>query len=242
MTKNNKKQEAGFIIFAGGITYPRLSHPAMATVTCLTFNAFQENTYIVSDASGDCVVFDPGCSDSREQRALCETLERLGVKPVRLINTHAHIDHILGNRFVADTFGLVLEIHAGELPLLERAGSVAAMYGIPYPEPSPMPGRYLVDGEEIRFGSTVLQILFTPGHSPASLSFYSAADGFLLAGDVLFRESIGRTDLPGCDHRLLLDSIRERIFPLPGETVVWPGHGEPTTIGHEKQFNPFVGD
>jgi glyoxylase-like metal-dependent hydrolase (beta-lactamase superfamily II) len=213
----------------------------MANVTFLTFNLFQENTYIVYDETGECIIFDPGCSDEYEKNKLLDTLKKLDLKPVRLLNTHCHIDHILGNRFVADTFNLPLEIHQGELGMLERGPTVAAMYGIPYLEHSPVPSHFLKEDDEIIFGNSKLKIIFTPGHSPASLSFYCEKDHFLIAGDVLFKESIGRTDLPGCNHKLLLEAIREKLFMLPDETIVWPGHGEYTTIGYEKKHNPFVG-
>lgn len=212
----------------------------MATVTFLTLNAFQENTYIVYDETRECILFDPGCSDEYEKKSLLDTLKALKLIPVRLINTHCHIDHILGNKFISDTFNLPLEIHEGELGMLERGPTVAAMYGIFYHEPSPLPGNYLNEGDEIVFGNTQLKIILTPGHSPASLSFYCEKDRFLIAGDALFKESIGRTDLPGCNHKLLIDSIREKLFILPDETIVWPGHGESTTIGHEKNYNPFL--
>ena len=213
----------------------------MANVTFLTFNPFQENTYIVYDETGEAVIFDPGCSNEQEKNELLHTLDKLKIKPVRLINTHCHIDHILGNKFVADHFNLPLEIHKGELGMLEKGAIVAARYGIPYTEPSPVASTFLEEGDEVTFGNSVLKTILTPGHSPASLSFYCEKDHFLIAGDVLFRESIGRTDLPGCDHKLLMESIREKLFRLPENTVVWPGHGEFTTIGYEKKHNPFVG-
>ncbi|MCB9080834.1 MAG: MBL fold metallo-hydrolase [Lewinellaceae bacterium] len=211
----------------------------MAIVVGLTFNVFQENTYLVYDASGECVIFDPGCSNLAEKQQLVSTISRLQLRPVRLINTHAHIDHILGNRFVADTYGLELEIHADEVNMLRQASQVAAFYGIEYPEVSPEPGRFITSGDLITFGETSLEARYTPGHSPASLSFYCPDSGFVIAGDVLFRDSIGRTDLPGGNEALLLKSIREQLFILPDEVVVYPGHGPKTTIGYERQHNPF---
>lgn len=163
-----------------------------------------------------------------------------GLKPVRLINTHCHLDHVFGNKFVADTWGLALEIHAAELPVLERFPQVCQMYGIPNVEVSPMPGAFLAEGRELAFGETILHMLFTPGHSPGSLSFYNKKEGYVLAGDVLFYESIGRTDLPGGDFDTLIHSIRTELFALPGETLVYSGHGPTTTIRHEKEYNPFL--
>lgn len=212
----------------------------MADVIQLTFNPFQENTYIVYDDTKACVIIDPGCNSATEEAKLMQEINRLGLRPERLLNTHCHIDHVFGNRFVAETFGLPLEIHAGELPVLESAPQVAVLYNIPYAKRSPQPGAFLEDGQLISFGQTQLEAIFTPGHSPASLSFFCAKDDFLIAGDVLFYESIGRTDLPGGNHQTLLESIQNRLFPLGDQVVVWPGHGPQTSIGYEKQYNPFL--
>lgn len=212
----------------------------MADVIQLTFNPFQENTYIVYDDTKACVIIDPGCNSAAEEAKLMQEINRLGLRPERLLNTHCHIDHVFGNRFVAETYGLPLEIHAGELPVLESAPQVAVLYNIPYPKRSPQPGAFLEDGQLISFGQTQLEAIFTPGHSPASLSFFCAKDDFLIAGDVLFYESIGRTDLPGGNHQTLLESIQNRLFPLGDQVVVWPGHGPQTSIGYEKRYNPFL--
>lgn len=211
------------------------------SVHTLTFNPFQENTYIISAPSGECVIIDPGCFDQIERDELVQTINDLGLKPVRLINTHCHIDHILGNSFVAKIWGLGLEIHEGELPVLDSGIMVSNMYAIPY-EVSPKPNSFLSEGDEIVLDGHTLKVLFTPGHSPASICFYSAADGWVIGGDVLFYESIGRTDLPGGDHQTLLRSIRTQLFVLPNETVIYPGHGPSTKIGYEKMFNPFMQD
>jgi hydroxyacylglutathione hydrolase len=212
----------------------------MAQVHTFEFNPFAENTYLVWDETGECAIFDPGCYTSAERDALRLFIEKNGLKPVRLINTHCHLDHVFGNKFVADTWGLPLEIHRGEIPVLERFPQTCQMYGIPNVQPSPAPGAFLEEGSIITFGNTRLETLFTPGHSPASLSFYCKKDGFVLAGDVLFYESIGRTDLPGGDFDTLLHSIRAQLFALPGETIVYPGHGPTTTLRHEKEYNPFL--
>ena len=212
----------------------------MLQVACFSFNPFQENTYLVYDEGGACAVVDPGCCSSTEQGVLLRFIEEKSLRPERLINTHCHIDHILGNRFVAERFGLELEIHPGELGVLERGPQVAAIYGIRYPDISPLPGRYIEDGDWIAFGDTRLQAILAPGHSPASLCFYAPDDGILIAGDVLFQGSIGRTDLPGGDYDTLIESIRTRLLPLPDTTVVYPGHGPETTIGAERVSNPFL--
>ena len=211
----------------------------MAYVAGLTFNPFQENTYVVYDQTGECIIFDPGCNNSQEEDQLVQFIESKNLKPVRLINTHCHIDHVFGNAFVAEKYQLPLEIHEGELAVLKSVPMVAQMYNIPMPSPSPEPGRFIAEGEHIEFGNTILQTLFTPGHSPASLSFYCEADQFIIAGDVLFQGSIGRTDLPGGDFKLLIKNIREKFFTLPDAVKVYPGHGPSTTVGFEKKNNPF---
>lgn len=204
-----------------------------------TFNPFQENTYILYDETGECVILDPGCSNQKEEMMLDDFIQSHQLKPVRLINTHCHIDHILGNKYVSEKYKLGLEIHEGELEVLNSGKLVAQMYGIPY-DPSPEPSKYLKEEEVITFGNTGLRPIFTPGHSPASLSFLEEKTNILIAGDVLFYESIGRTDLPGGSMETLLKSIEEKLFTLPDETQVFPGHGPKTTIGHERVNNPFL--
>ncbi|MCB0632301.1 MAG: MBL fold metallo-hydrolase [Saprospiraceae bacterium] len=212
----------------------------MADVVKLTFNDFQENTYIVYDESGECVIFDPGCFRQYEEEELVATVAELGLKPVRLINTHCHLDHVFGNKFVAEHYSLSLEIHRGELPVLKAVPQVCLMYGLPPAAPSPDPSRFIEAGEVIEFGNTRLEALYTPGHSPASLSFYCRESDFVIAGDVLFYGSIGRTDLPGGNFDTLIQSIREKLLILPDATVVYPGHGPQTTIGFEHDNNPFL--
>jgi hydroxyacylglutathione hydrolase len=208
-------------------------------VFTLECNPFGENTYIVADPTGECIVFDPGCYTAAERQQLQDLIAEHGLRPVRLINTHCHLDHVFGNAWVSRTWGLRLEIHRGELPVLERYPDVARQYGIPGVEPSPMPSRFIETDEVIEFGRSHLRVLFTPGHSPASLSFYNETEGYVIAGDVLFFESIGRTDLPGGNHQILLQSIQNQLFTLPDETIVYPGHGPTTTIRHEREYNPF---
>lgn len=213
----------------------------MTEVTYLVNNPFQENTYILHDETKECVIIDPGCMFTHEKEALVGYVQQHGLRPVRLLNTHCHIDHVLGNKFVAETYNLGLEIPEGELIVLESTSRVAQMYGIPYNEPSPSPSRFIEAGEIIKFGNTELEVRFTPGHSPASMSFYCAKTGFIIGGDVLFQASIGRTDLPGGDMNTLLQSIETHFLSLKDETVVYSGHGAPTTVGVERQTNPFLG-
>ncbi|MFN7116718.1 MAG: MBL fold metallo-hydrolase [Saprospiraceae bacterium] len=214
----------------------------MAEVVQMTFNPFEENTYLLYDETKECVIIDPGCLGASEKQALASVIQELGLQPVRLINTHCHLDHIFGNRFVAEKYDLSLEIHSGEIPVLERAPQAAMLYGVPYPELSPAPGNFIEDGDTIVFGNTILEAILAPGHSPASLCFFCKASNFLIAGDVLFYGSIGRTDLPGGDYDTLIESITTRLLPLGDDVKVYPGHEPETTIGFEKQHNPFLED
>lgn len=211
-----------------------------ATVASLNFNMFRENTYILYDETRECIIIDPGCYEAHERIELSQFISDNQLVPVRLLNTHCHIDHVFGNKFVADTWGLQLEIHRGELPVLAAYPEVGRLYGISVEHESPTPGCFIEEGDLIRFGNTQLEAILTPGHSPASLSFFCREDQFLIAGDVLFRESIGRTDLPGGDYETLIASIKDKLFPLGNEVKVYPGHGSSTTIGYERLFNPFV--
>ena len=208
-------------------------------VAIFTFNPFAENTYILYDDSKKCVIFDPGCSTPEEQNQLTDFIESNGLTPVKLINTHCHIDHVLGNKFVAEKYNLPLVSHEGEKSVLAMQPQVSSMYGIPY-NPSPQITEFLNDGDQVTFGNTTLDVLFTPGHSPASISFYNKEEGIIIAGDVLFQGSIGRTDLPGGDFKTLEESIKQKFYVLPDEVVVYPGHGPSTTLGIEKKTNPFV--
>lgn len=212
----------------------------MLNVKFFTFNPFEENTYVLHDDTGQCLIIDAGCYESHEQRELSFYIEKNNLKPVMLLNTHCHIDHVLGNRHVADKYKLVPVIPQGELELLRATTVYGPAYGIKI-DPSPEPEKFLHDNDVITFGNTQLKCLLTPGHSPASMCFYNQAAKILIGGDVLFYRSIGRTDLPGGNHQQLLQSIRTRLFTLPGDVIVYPGHGIKTTIADEMKLNPFVG-
>lgn len=212
----------------------------MSNIITLTFNPFEENTYIIYDDNKECVIIDPGCYEAHERAFLRNEIEKLNLKPVRLLNTHCHLDHVFGNAFVAKEYDLQLEIHQGEIPVLDAFLPTCQKYGISNVEASPNPGRFIEEGEIIKFGNTELQVLLTPGHSPASICFYDKNSHFIIAGDVLFREGIGRTDLPGGDYNTLINSIKTELYPLPNQTTVYPGHGPRTKIGFEKINNPFV--
>jgi len=211
----------------------------MAHVLTLTYNSFQENTYLIYDKTGECVVIDPGCNSDAERADLVGQIEKHNLKPVRLVNTHCHVDHVFGNKFIADTYNLPLEIHRGEIPVLDAVPMVCKMYGVPY-TPSPDPEKFIEEGDIIAFGNTRLETLFTPGHSPASISFYCKEDDFVISGDVLFMQGIGRFDLPGGNLETLINSIRTKLFPLGDVTKVYPGHGPATTIGYEKVNNSYL--
>jgi hydroxyacylglutathione hydrolase len=209
-------------------------------IESFTFSPFSENTFVLFDETKECIIFDPGCYEPQERNKLKEFIHQNGLKPVRLINTHCHLDHVFGNQFVATTYSLVVEAHKGEIPVLARFIPTCQMYGIPNVQDSPKIEKFIEDGDVITFGNTSLKTMLTPGHSPASLSFYCEAAAIVIVGDVLFHESIGRTDLPGGNFDTLIQSIKKHLFTLPDETIVYSGHGPTTTIRHEKEYNPFI--
>lgn len=211
----------------------------MITIQQFTFNPYQENTYVLYDETGECIIIDPGVYDGAEQNELVNWIKQADLKPVLLLNTHCHIDHVFGNKFVFDNWGLKPQFHKGELPVLQAVPGYAPQMGLNY-ELSPEPEVFLEETGTVAFGNSELELIFAPGHSPAHLCFYSKEDDFLIGGDVLFYSSIGRTDLPGGNHQQLLNSIRENLFVLPDSVKVYPGHGQPTTIGFEKKHNPFL--
>jgi glyoxylase-like metal-dependent hydrolase (beta-lactamase superfamily II) len=213
----------------------------MVTIKVFPFNPFYENTYLLSDETGECIIIDPGCHNSEEEEELKSYIAKSNLRPVKLLNTHCHLDHVFGNPFVAETWKLQLEIHPDEMGTLESFPMVCQVYGF-NGKIQPKPILTLEEGQQVKFGNTSLDILFTPGHSPGSVCFYSVKEKFAICGDVLFQGSIGRTDLPGGDHETLLKSIREKLFPLPDDVKIYSGHGNFTKIGIEKKTNPFVGE
>lgn len=211
----------------------------MISLKQFTFNPYQENTYVLFDESGACVIIDPGMYDGYEQNELVAFIKNEALTPVLLLNTHCHIDHVLGNKFVYDNWSLKPQFHEGELYVLQAVAGYAPQMGMNY-ELSPLPDTFLPETGEISFGNSKMTILFAPGHSPAHLCFYAPQENFLIGGDVLFHRSIGRTDLPGGNHQQLINSIKDRLFQLPDSCQVFPGHGPSTTIGFEKVNNPFL--
>ena len=211
----------------------------MIHVKSFVCNPYQENTYILYDDTGAAAIIDPGMYGQHEEKEVKEFIDAEGLNPELLLNTHCHIDHVLGNRYVYDTYGLLPQFHEGELPLLIEVQNYAPQMGLRY-DVSPIAETFLPDSGTVSFGSKTLTLIFAPGHSPAHLCFYSPADGFVIGGDVLFKNSIGRTDLPGGNHQQLLHSIAQKLYVLPDDTVVYPGHGPETIIGYEKKTNPFI--
>jgi len=209
-------------------------------IKSFTFNPFQENTFVVYDETKECIIIDPGCYTEKERTELRRFITSEGLKPVKLINTHCHIDHVLGNKFVSELWGLELYINKEDLPLLENAGNIGKMYGMEDYEGSPYPKHFLAQDDTLTFGESSFKILFTPGHAPGHICLYSKENNLVIAGDVLFQGSIGRTDLPGGDHGTLINSIITQLFPLPNETQVFCGHGPATNLGYEKEHNPFL--
>lgn len=211
----------------------------MINIHSFSFNPFQENTYVLSNDRNEALIIDPGMYGQAEVQHLIAFLEKKNLKPIKIINTHAHIDHILGVDAVKGKYNIPFALHKSEELVLESGPLSASAYGLNF-KISPIIDEFMEEGEIINFGDSEIHCLFTPGHSPGSISFYLPKEGILVAGDTLFNGSIGRTDLPGGDHDTLLNKIRTELYTLPENTVVYPGHGPVTQIGHEKKSNPFV--
>jgi len=199
-----------------------------------------ENTFIVYDQTKECIIIDPGCYSIDEKEELLSFININQLKPTLLINTHCHIDHIFGNNFVNKKWNTRLVINKLELEILKSAHVVAQSYGFNNYEPSPQPSKYITEGDIITFGKSELKVLFTPGHAPGHISLYSKKDKFIISGDVLFMNSIGRTDLPGGDYETIIKTIKNKLLTLPKQTKVYCGHGSETTIDNEKNNNPFL--
>jgi len=205
-----------------------------------TYGPFSENTYVLTYGNeGECAVIDPGMYDSEERNHFLKKVEEHRLKPRVLLNTHCHIDHVLGNKFIFDNYGLTPKIHPLAEQMLKAAELSAKMYGLNY-DPSPEGETSLSENEGLTLGSHQLKVLFTPGHSPGHVVFYNEKEGFVIGGDVLFRDSVGRVDLPMSNAEDLRKSIQDKMYLLPDEVVVYPGHGPETTIGYEKVNNQFV--
>ena len=211
----------------------------MLKVKSFVFSPIQENTYLLYNEFNDCLIIDPGCYFPEEKDEMKGFITQSSLTPRMLLNTHCHLDHVFGNKFVAETWGLTLNLHEKEKKLLDYAPTSGLMYNMPFDNYA---GEYiyLKEGDVITLGDDELTVIEAPGHSPGHICFYCAKQNFIISGDVLFNRSIGRTDLPGGNHQTLLKNIREKLFVLPDETVVYSGHGPTTTIGEEKTENPFL--
>ena len=204
-----------------------------------TFNPVEVNAIILWDDTLECVIIDAACFFPHEEQKLKLFIETLNLKPVRLLNTHGHFDHLMGNRFVEETWGIKSEIHKEDNYLVEQASAQSHMFGMSMPMP-PLPGSFIEEGDILTFGNSSLTAIFVPGHSPGSVAFYSEADMLLIAGDIIFNGSVGRTDLPGGNHEQLISGIKEKLLILDPATKVYCGHGPETTIGAEKSYNQFL--
>lgn len=211
----------------------------MLSLHQFTFNPFAENTFVLWDETRTAVIVDPGMVDAREERELLDLIEREQLKPAWLVNTHTHIDHVLGNAFVKKQYNIPFVAHKEALEPLRMSEAAAKMYGIPY-ETSPQPDQFFEEGKAFRFGTTELEVLYVPGHCPGHVALVDHNSKQVIAGDVLFRGSVGRVDLPGGDGPMLKRSIQEKMYKLPDDYTVYCGHGPETTIGAEKASNPFV--
>lgn len=211
----------------------------MLNIKTFVFSPIQENTYLLYDGFNNCAIIDPGCYFDAEKDQLVGFIQKSGLVPKMLLNTHCHLDHVFGNKYIAETFGLVAQIHEKEKPVLEFAPASGLMWNMPFDNYT---GEliFLKEGDTLAIGNDELLVIEAPGHSPGHICFYCAAQGFLIGGDVLFQRSIGRTDLPGGNHAQLIKSIKEKLFILPDDTIVYSGHGSPTTIGEEKLHNPYL--
>lgn len=211
----------------------------MISLRSFTFNPFSENTFVVWDDTRKAIIVDPGMSDASEERELSAFIEAESLAPAWLVNTHSHIDHVLGNDYVKKQYGVPFVAHRKAVDTLRMASAAAQLYGISY-NGSPEPDQFIDEGEKLNFGKSVFEILFVPGHAPGHIALVNHESKVVIAGDVLFNGSVGRVDLPGGDGVLLRDSIQQKMYALPDDYTVYCGHGPETTIGKEKQSNPFV--
>lgn len=211
----------------------------MFLIKVLTFNAVQENTYVLYNEHKECIIIDPGCYSDEEKEALKSFIDKNELQPKMLINTHCHLDHVFGNKFIAEAYRLTLQIHKNEESVLQMAPSSGLMFNLPFDN---YKGEliFLKEGDVVSLGEDSLQVIEAPGHSSGSICFYCEKQKFIIGGDVLFYQSIGRTDLPGGSHEGLIKNIKEKLFVLPQDVKVYPGHGPATTIGDEIKYNPYL--
>jgi glyoxylase-like metal-dependent hydrolase (beta-lactamase superfamily II) len=211
----------------------------MIIIQDFCFSAFQENTYVLYNELKEAIIIDPGCYTRIEEKILTDFIRKENLKPSLLLNTHCHLDHVFGNNYVSETYGLTAHIHPNEQIVLDRLPEAAAKWGVPT-DAYKGPIQYIQEGEIIHFGTDTFKVLLTPGHSPGSVCFYHAQQDFMIGGDLIFKDGVGRTDLPGANPLDLIKSIRTQIFPLPDSLTIYSGHGPATTWGREKEYNPYI--
>lgn len=211
----------------------------MLQIKSFVFSPIQENTYLLYNELKECIIIDPGCYFDDEKNLLQDFIAKSGLIPKMLLNTHCHLDHVFGNKFISETYDLTLQLHEKEKQVLSFAPASGLMYNMPFDNYN---GEFILlkEGDKITLGTDELEVIEAPGHSPGSICFYCRKQSFIIGGDVLFQRSIGRSDLPGGNHQTLLNSIREKLFVLPDNTKVYSGHGDPTFIGEEKMYNPYL--
>jgi len=203
------------------------------------FNPFQENTYIIYSANGDCIIVDAGCYSQEERQIVDNFIEKNNLNLILLVNTHCHVDHIFGNAYFIEKYKVDLAAHKDDEFLNDSATDHALTFGLPFKDVAEIT-RYINDKDIIKIGNSKLEIIHVPGHSPGGVALYAAEEKFLISGDVLFNGSIGRTDLPGGNFELIINGIKKKLLTLPENTIVYPGHGDDTTIKFEKERNPFL--
>lgn len=211
----------------------------MLRLETFTFNPFQENTYLLINEKNHCWIIDPGMYDSSETKMFIDHIDQNSLTPQAILNTHTHIDHIFGVDALKNRYGIPFSFHEKDMPVWNGAVGSAMLFGFDFFSKAPIADHFIREGI-IELGTDKIAVKLTPGHSPGSVSFYSPGHGWVISGDALFNGSIGRTDLPGGNFEVLINSIHTQLFSLPDETVVYPGHGPATTIGNEKQYNPFL--
>ena len=212
----------------------------MTKVRTFTFSSYQTNSYIAY-SEREAVLVDASASEPHEREMIEAFIQAEGLEVRHLLLTHAHVDHVFGCAHFARTYNKSWTAHRDSVNLMRFAKAQAALFGTRVKQP-PTPSIFVQEGDVVSFGLARWEVLYTPGHAPGSICFYDREAGFVMAGDVLFRESIGRYDLPGGNLPTLMESIHQKLLPLPVDTVVYSGHGPPTTIGHERMYNPFLGD
>lgn len=213
----------------------------MLKLESLVFNPFAENTYVVYDNdTQECVIIDSGCDTVGAENQLFGFIDSHRLKPILAINTHGHLDHIIGNPAVKQKYGIPVAAHPNVKADFQRSKQQSLLFGIPFHGECELPDRWLSDGEVIKVGNSTLEVISTPGHAEGSISLYAQMEGWVFTGDALFCRSIGRTDFAGGNYETLRTSIRERLFRLPDDTEVFSGHGESTTIFDEQRYNMFL--